>query len=536
MLNESLSFDVNKLIHLLENGEERLIDRLYHYATELNFVKYTSTLKEAWRISIEGLTKPLINALKTSPSIPDFGPDEDYEKDPIASFGILEAKRHRNRGITLGMFLALMKYYRQSYIDLLKDKNFKKDYENYGELYINRFFDRVELGFCTEWISNPQEKLIEDLQNSNRLMTNEKNKYLTFFESLPNPAFFINLENKVENFNNSAAELLGQSIIPGATYYSEIEYEEIPSWIKRELNDFVSKNDNEFNIEKSIETRKGRRYFNIKMKKMLDISTKFSGTIVILENLTDRISAESKLLESEKRYKNAYDRANFYQDIFAHDINNVLNNVNFSAVLLSSEYQNNRNNVKIEETLERINNQVKRGAYLVSTVLKLSKIENKNISLERTDVCNILNKAIEFLRKSYGDKIINVDIKKPKDEFWVMANELLLDLFENILINAVKHNNNNVIQISVKLSNFVKNDVAHLKIEIRDNGVGIPDKDKKSIFQRVYGKKRTLEGLGLGLSLVKKIIDSYDGQIWVENNVKGNYKKGSNFVVLLPTC
>ena len=372
---EGILYELEDLISLLEQGEEKLIDRLFYYATKLNYVKYTSTLKEAWRISINGLTTPLIETLKSNNEIPDFGPDEDFEQDPIASFGILEAQRHRDRGVTLGMFLGLMKYYCQAYLDLVIEARFEKTNEEYYLLYINRFFDRVELGFCTEWISNPQQKWIEDLQNTNRSMTNEKNKFLTFFESLPNPSFFVNLGNRIENINNSAAKLFGYSNIPGAQYYGEIELEEVPVWMRAEIQSFILSDEDENNFEKSVQTTLGNYYFNIMMKKMLDISAKYSGVIVILNDLTKRKIAEEKLKNSEKNYRNAYNRAKFYRDIFVHDMNNILHNINLSSSLFSISQQNPERDIDIDGTLEILSEQVKRGASLISTIYKLSKIE-----------------------------------------------------------------------------------------------------------------------------------------------------------------
>ena len=72
-----------------------------------------------------------------------------------------------------------------------------------------------------------------------------------------------------------------------------------------------------------------------------------------------------------------------------------------------------------------------------------------------------------------------------------------------------------------------------VRLEFRDNGIGIKDDRKKLIFE-TYSKKKGSKGLGFGLSLVKKIIDIYGGKIWVEDVVKGDYTQGSNFILLIP--
>lgn len=237
---------------------------------------------------------------------------------------------------------------------------------------------------------------------------------------------------------------------------------------------------------------------------------------------------------SEINYRNAYNRANFYQDIFVHDMNNILHNINLSASLLSISQQNSESNINIDETQEILREQVKRGASLISTVYKLSKIEEMDELLKPIELYNILKKSIEMIKKSFIHKQILVDINIPDKKVKIIANDLLVDIFENILTNAVNYTNNSIVEISVKLSDSLKDDINYLKIEFIDNGIGINDEMKEFIFHRGYRKEKNVRGMGLGLSLVKKIIDSYVGEIWVEDNVKGDCSEGSNFVILIP--
>ncbi len=90
------------------------------------------------------------------------------------------------------------------------------------------------------------------------------------------------------------------------------------------------------------------------------------------------------------------------------------------------------------------------------------------------------------------------------------------------------------LSIRLQVSKVQKNKINYLKMEFIDNGIGIHDKLKDIIFQRGYANKKKTKGLGFGLSLVKKIIKSYNGQIWVEDRVKGDFSKGSNFIILIP--
>ncbi len=272
------------------------MNRVLYHARLHNYTKYTSTLAEAWKISIQGLSESLMKAIKDSKAPPELGPDDDFTKDPIASFGILEARRHRSRGITLSMFLGLMKYYKQGYLDLVIQAGFKNKYEERCRLFIERFFDRIEIGFTAEWAMLNENEQTKELQSSNRTITNEKNKYLTIFESTPTPVIFLNSENIIDNMNHAAATLIyGIIETPGSTYYAEKKMWEPLPWKIDEVVKFLSGNKTEYAFERALATKKGIRYFNIKLKRMLDVSQKFSGIALILNDITESKQLEDRL-------------------------------------------------------------------------------------------------------------------------------------------------------------------------------------------------------------------------------------------------
>lgn len=172
---------------ILKEKEDWLTQRILDYAKRQGYAAYTSTLKEAWRLSIVGLSASISGAIRNKDFKPELRPDEDLVDDPVARFGVIEAQRHRERGVSLGMYLGLMKYYRQVYLDFLRHLSFADSERERYALFINRIFDRIEIGFCIEWSGADEDKSALAMQTINLLMTNEKNKYLTIFESIPNP-------------------------------------------------------------------------------------------------------------------------------------------------------------------------------------------------------------------------------------------------------------------------------------------------------------------------------------------------------------
>ena len=77
-------------------------------------------------------------------------------------------------------------------------------------------------------------------------------------------------------------------------------------------------------------------------------------------------------------------------------------------------------------------------------------------------------------------------------------------------------------------------DKKYNKFEFIDNGIGVSDDRKEIIFKRGNRELKGSKGMGLGLSLVSKILSIFNGKIWVEDKIKGDYTKGSNFIILIP--
>ncbi len=260
------------------------------------------------------------------------------------------------------------------------------------------------------------------------------------------------------------------------------------------------------------------------------IKDKENNVINVIEHLKDI----TELKKIEKKYKDAFNRAEFYKDLFAHDINNILQNILTSSELCIhfSNLINSEN--KLEALLSTIQNQVKRASTLVSNVRKLSKIEETTLPIQKIDLNELLQEVVYSLKNSYPSNEFNLQISNHTNIQFIHANELISDVFENILNNAVKYNDNPIIEITVKISQILRNKKNYIKIEFIDNGMGIEDIRKDMIFERAYMEGESVSGMGLGLSLVKRIIDSYNGDIWVEDRIEEDYTKGSNFVILIP--
>ncbi len=290
--------DATTLESIIAENEDWLIDRILAYAKRQGYTRYTSTLREAWRQSVVGLSASIVAALKMD--LPDLEllPGEDCAADPMTRFGIHEAGLHRQRGVPLGMFLGLMKYYRQGYQDLIVETAPDRVREGTFSRILDRCFDRIEIGFVSSWQTPEQNDRIADLQRANRDMTNEKNRYLTIFESLQSPVAVLDSHGGIVTANHAWTTLFDGASTPGTAYYGSAHSDKPPAWIAGVIQQCVAGQLEASTITKVVRTAAGQRHLSIKIKRMLDVSDKFSGCVILLDDVTRQQQAEAALQES----------------------------------------------------------------------------------------------------------------------------------------------------------------------------------------------------------------------------------------------
>ena len=254
----------------------------------------------------------------------------------------------------------------------------------------------------------------------------------------------------------------------------------------------------------------------------------------ILRDITERKLSEQKLIQSEENYRKAYDRADFYKDLFAYDMNYILRNINSSSDFLSLIFKSPKIKGDKNELIQSIKEQALRGLNLILYVQKILDIDDTDLSMERLEINIVLNEAITFVTNNFHERLLKIKIETPGAGLWVKTNELLLEVFESILINAAENNDKPFVSMKIRISKEKKEDIKYFKLEFLDNGMGIPDNIKEKIFLKGYREEESISGMGLGLYLVKRIVQSFKGMIWVEDRIKGDHTKGSNVIVLIP--
>lgn len=143
---------MDAFVELVSANEAWLIERVLTSARHHGYASYLPPLPEAWQITICSLSAALVDSSSaSSPSHWPFAADYDPLLDPVACFGMIEAQRHRERGVTLERYLGLVKHYRQAYLDLLAIRGGRAGLGRDQKAIIGRFFDRFEMGVSCGW-------------------------------------------------------------------------------------------------------------------------------------------------------------------------------------------------------------------------------------------------------------------------------------------------------------------------------------------------------------------------------------------------
>jgi signal transduction histidine kinase len=227
-------------------------------------------------------------------------------------------------------------------------------------------------------------------------------------------------------------------------------------------------------------------------------------------------------------------QAELYLDLMGHDINNMNQiAIGFLELALQTLDREKALTEKQRFMLEKPVDTLYNSARLIKNVKKLKDAQSGGLAMKTIDLDNVLI--------SVRDEYVNVpgrDVTirfQPTSGRYVRANELLRDVFANIVGNAIKHSAPEAaLIIDIDVLHVRENGVDYYVVAVEDNGPGIPDRRKEGLFLRLARNSRKYLKSGLGLGLVKTLVDDFGGRVWVEDRVPGDYRQGSRFMVMLP--
>jgi light-regulated signal transduction histidine kinase (bacteriophytochrome) len=240
-------------------------------------------------------------------------------------------------------------------------------------------------------------------------------------------------------------------------------------------------------------------------------------------NLEDTV--KKRTLDLENRAKELLNKNKDLEEfayVVSHDLKRPLRNI-YTLTDWLTEDEDEQLNTAAMDSLHLIKKQVTQMDLLVEGILNYSLQMDPDQALKEVNAHTLVKRIINGFSADHIS--ISLEKKLPR----LLFNESqLLQVFQNLIQNAIHHNDKEQIEISI---NYEVNKVRH-KFFIKDNGPGISERYHEKIFE-LFQKLQTKaddEAIGIGLALVKKIIERNEGKIYV----KSEEGKGATFIFTIP--
>jgi hypothetical protein len=376
-------------------------------------------------------------------------------------------------------------------------------------------------------------------QETQRVIREAEQRFRLLVENISDYAIFmLDLDGRVTSWNTGAEHMLGYSAgeILGQSASRLFLGEDQGSVLEREMREAQATGratSMGWRVRKNAE----HLYVEGSLTAVRDDQGRLLGYSKLMKDITDkrRIEAEREhLLQSERAARGEAERSSRMKDEFlatlGHELRTPLN-----AILGWAQVLRNTNGVNAElaEGLKVIERNARAQAQIIEDLLDMSSIISGKVRLEmkRVDLGSVVEASVKAVRPAAETKSIALDVHlDPKAGAVGGDPNRLQQVFWNLLTNAVKFTPNGG-RVSVTLARAN----SHLEVSVADSGEGIDAAFLPHVFERFRQADATSArrhgGLGLGLSIVKQLVELHGGQVSAVSEGSG---KGSKFTVALP--
>jgi len=357
--------------------------------------------------------------------------------------------------------------------------------------------------------------ILEDAKELERFVTNEKNKAEAIIASMGEGLIMVDKEYTVTLINRVTEEILGLEgkKIMGADLKSILQIIKKTTVLKPEERPIsqVLKNGKTITAGVSDEffgkTEKREFPLAFIVSPIKDsISNEITGAVVIFRDITD-----------DKRLNDA--KTNFIS-VASHQLRTPLTSMRWlSEMLLDGDAG------KLDEEqahfVQRIEDSAERMVNLVNLLLQIARVEAGRIMVEPTPVSlkDLSAEVAESITLTLKAKLQTVEIKSEPESLpkLLLDKDIMWQVVQNLLTNANRYGTP---KSSIKVVIAQKGE--EIEYSVHNDGIGIPAKQKDRIFEKFFradnAVKAVPEGSGLGLSLVKSVVNSWGGKVWFESS------------------
>lgn len=245
--------------------------------------------------------------------------------------------------------------------------------------------------------------------------------------------------------------------------------------------------------------------------------------VVILRDISERKLAEEQKASLMADLEDANEELKSFAYVVSHDLKAPLRAIGALADWLSTDYVD-KFDEEGKEHMRLLVSRVHRMGNLIDGILQYSRVGRVREAPVAVDVGEILRDVIDFIAPSPN---VNIIVEKSLPTI-VIEPTRIQQIFQNLLSNAIKYMDKPQCEIRISC----KPEGEHWKFSVSDNGPGIESRHFEKIFQlfQTLAPRDRVESTGVGLALVKKIVEMYGGNIWIESTPG----QGSTFFFTLP--
>lgn len=346
-------------------------------------------------------------------------------------------------------------------------------------------------------------------RNYRKSLESQKQKYSNIIANMNLGLMEVSLKDEILMVNNSFAKMSGyaEEDLIGKIANETFTLKKNSKTIVKENNKRIKGLANSYEV--IIKRKDGKlRNWLVSGAPNYNLNGEVTGSIGIHLDITDIKQLQKQKEKLVKDLEITNNQLQEYAHIVSHDLKSPLRSINALVSWLKEDNQQKldavsmQNFALIESTLEKMEN-------LISDILNYSSIGSDSIKMKEVDLNLVLTDIKQIL---HFPEHIRLEILKPLPKI-TGDRTMLQQLFQNIISNAVRYNDKKIGIIQIDY----KNQKSFYEFSIKDNGMGIDKKYHDKIFKIFHSLHKSKDSTGIGLSIVKKIVENHNGKVWLES-------------------
>jgi two-component system phosphate regulon sensor histidine kinase PhoR len=373
--------------------------------------------------------------------------------------------------------------------------------KEFGRVAGGDFDAKLSLRYRNEWrdVATSFNAMTEEIKTLFANLRSRKEELDNILGSMREGLLILGKNGKIVSSNESAKKIIGQDWLEGKFYWEVVRatsFAELVDKVRKEKRDCVG------------EVTLGEKYF-LSSASFLPSQNQIIITLSDMTEMQNLARMKKDLVLS-----------------VSHELRTPLTAIKGFAETLAGEVED-RNKSYVVPILRNTDRLIR----IVENLLVLSELEETGVRLEREDVDlrTLVENILKIFEPRVQGKNLGLRFEADGDLPSIKGDSFRIEqMVINLIDNAVKYTDEGEVRVSLRKKQN------NLILEVRDTGIGIPEENQARIFERFYvvdrSRSRKLGGAGLGLSIVKHIVDLHGGTIGLESKIG----LGSTFTVVLP--